>query len=242
MFRFVGFTLAIVSGLSFAESPLGQVSPSFDCNKARSEVEKIICFGPSDELRLMDLFMSDLYRHALANSEDPERIRSTQREWLYFRDNYYHREDIGDEAGLECSFGRLHECYRYRIGQLWSSKVENHMYEKYKAILGWGDPPDDKVEAFLYERQARHAVRQVGQWCIGFKEEVVVYDQPVLVTEYSGSMTCGGTSHAFRLLKFYCETDDSFVEKQERTQNLPIWEVDREPLSVPQSELDSLCK
>jgi uncharacterized protein YecT (DUF1311 family) len=245
MFRLFGILFAVASGISLAGNEQNTAGPSFNCDRATSKVEKEICFGASAEVRLMDLYMTDLYRHVLERSNDPDSVRERQRKWLYYRDNYYDREDIGDELGLECSYRRLHDCYSRQIEQLWSElptgtfeEVASAMYYKYRDILGLNKIPNSKVEAFLYERQARNAVLQIGEWCNSYEERVVLYAEPVLVTEQHGSNTCGGTSHAYRNLRIYCESDSTFVEKWIR--ELDPW--DSSAATAPQKhEIISLC-
>jgi len=56
---------------------------SFDCDKASSKVEHLIC--GDDELSILDEHLFIAYRDA-KKYEDPKRLKSEQREWLRHRD------------------------------------------------------------------------------------------------------------------------------------------------------------
>lgn len=53
---------------------------SFDCGKATTSVEKLICSSP--ELRIADIQLYELYSRAIRQSKNPDQIRSQQRQWL----------------------------------------------------------------------------------------------------------------------------------------------------------------
>ena len=56
------------------------IKPSFDCTKAVSRSEKMICGDPA--LAGLDLRLSRLYRLVLESSADAEQIKTSQRYWL----------------------------------------------------------------------------------------------------------------------------------------------------------------
>jgi uncharacterized protein YecT (DUF1311 family) len=56
------------------------IEASFDCVKATSPAEKMICGDPA--LANLDKRLSRLYRQALETSPDSEQIKSSQRHWL----------------------------------------------------------------------------------------------------------------------------------------------------------------
>ena len=53
---------------------------SFDCKKASSLSEKTIC--GSDELKVLDSKLAEVYKEKLAKSEGAQILRNEQREWL----------------------------------------------------------------------------------------------------------------------------------------------------------------
>lgn len=58
--------------------------PSFDCNKAKSKFERLICSSEASRfsLRPMDLSLAVIYKAALARTNDPGLLRAAQRAWL----------------------------------------------------------------------------------------------------------------------------------------------------------------
>ncbi|MDD4557135.1 MAG: hypothetical protein PHE89_07445 [Alphaproteobacteria bacterium] len=84
-FIFLSFFLFSVSNLH-AKTP-----PSFDCNKASNEVEKLIC--SDDELAKLDVEMNDWYRkvirwETLLVGASSDSIVYEQNEWLKRRNNF----------------------------------------------------------------------------------------------------------------------------------------------------------
>jgi uncharacterized protein len=79
---FVGFVLSVSSGLTHAAD-----SPSFDCKKASSSVEKAICGDP--KLMALDVDLAASYKRARSESSEKgsKWIVSSQREWLKERNN-----------------------------------------------------------------------------------------------------------------------------------------------------------
>lgn len=57
-----------------------KTAPSFNCNQARLNVERIIC--NSAELSALDLQMSNRYATALEESLDSKKLRIEQRQWI----------------------------------------------------------------------------------------------------------------------------------------------------------------
>lgn len=83
--------------------------PSFDCNKAVSQIEKHICASPA--LSKLDLQLSDLVREIkLGNSTLPDRhqLLEFQRTWLIHRDRQCETE-IGMEACLTTSYEQQYD-------------------------------------------------------------------------------------------------------------------------------------
>lgn len=56
------------------------IEASFDCGKAASKIEKLICASP--ETAAADKRLSDVYRAARAKAEDANAIRAQQVEWI----------------------------------------------------------------------------------------------------------------------------------------------------------------
>jgi len=61
-------------------SSFGSLAASFDCAKAKSKNEKLICSDP--ELSSLDEALSSAYRHAHEIAPDKSVVRQSQRDWL----------------------------------------------------------------------------------------------------------------------------------------------------------------
>lgn len=80
------------------------VQPSFDCNKASTKVEKLIC--SSSEVAAADVQLSQLYKQLVANSPAAEAIIADQKVWM--------KSVRGACADVQC----LALAYQMRIQQL----------------------------------------------------------------------------------------------------------------------------
>ncbi|WP_046071059.1 lysozyme inhibitor LprI family protein [Pseudomonas synxantha] len=77
MFRnALAFTLALVA--------CNSIAASFDCSKAANFAESSIC--KDGYLRGVDSILGRAYQKALAETEHPDGLRQSQREWLSVRD------------------------------------------------------------------------------------------------------------------------------------------------------------
>lgn len=56
------------------------VKPSFDCNKASTTAEKLIC--SSSELSMLDRQLNQLFKQALANASDSKQLITAQKAWI----------------------------------------------------------------------------------------------------------------------------------------------------------------
>ena len=84
-------------------------TPSFDCAKASSDTEKLICDDP--ELADLDRSLAELYSVVLKNSssDDQKMLKAEQRGWIKGRDDCWKADDLRRCVADE---------YRYRIDQL----------------------------------------------------------------------------------------------------------------------------
>lgn len=64
----------------YAESESAAVGPSFDCAKAGTQIEKLICATPA--ISALDLRMSEAYKQLLSASEDPASFKKEQSAWI----------------------------------------------------------------------------------------------------------------------------------------------------------------
>jgi uncharacterized protein len=69
--------LFTVSTAAFADGP------AFNCAKASSKVEKMICADPT--LSSADSVNADMYKEALQTTDNPNGVKQEQRQWLKSR-------------------------------------------------------------------------------------------------------------------------------------------------------------
>jgi len=80
--RFLSLAALIVGLL--VEIPLA-TGASFDCHKAGTAVEKLIC--SSSDVRLLDVRLYEIYRRTINLTLDKKTVRSQQRKWLSMKRN-----------------------------------------------------------------------------------------------------------------------------------------------------------
>lgn len=73
-----------VIAIAFLFVPLASQGASFDCSKATTNVEKLICqdTAASRTISELDSAMSDIYAAKLADAPDPDALKREQRHWL----------------------------------------------------------------------------------------------------------------------------------------------------------------
>lgn len=85
----------------FSSELLAETSPSFDCAKATTEVEKLIC--SDDELAKLDVEMNKWYKKALrwtlviGGGYD---VARANQKWLQRRNNYECRPKLEDKKNV----------------------------------------------------------------------------------------------------------------------------------------------
>ena len=104
---------------------------SFDCAKAGTKVEKLIC-GDA-ELSKLDEELSAAYKAALQDQSEAESIKQAQKQWLKERNNC---------ADAVC----LNKVYRVRIPELPASSTTNNKAPAFTLLKGKGVPV---CEAYL---------------------------------------------------------------------------------------------
>ena len=104
----LNWTAAVVITLAVSFSDQAVAAPSFDCNKASTRVERMICDHRG--IARLDSELAEAYRTALRDSQwasANRRIRRDQKEWIAERN--------------ECSTPRcLRQAYKRRIDELYA--------------------------------------------------------------------------------------------------------------------------
>lgn len=123
----LGLLLAITgSGWSFAAS--------FECKKAKTDVEKVICADA--ELSKFDDELGRAYREALGGAADPTELRREQTKWLKNRNRVC--GSIPGRGRMEPDRGCLKTAYEYRIWKLAPARDESDPLRAGRYRVGWG--------------------------------------------------------------------------------------------------------
>ena len=99
----------------------GASAASFDCKKAVTRVEKLVCADAS--LSLFDEQLDAAYRNGLSRSTSPDAFRAAQRRWLATQ-----RDACGDLACLQ-------RAYVARVDALANESTANPSARSCSAIL-----------------------------------------------------------------------------------------------------------
>jgi len=79
------------------------VKPSFDCNKASTTAEKLVC--SNNELAKLDVQLSDRYKTARAKAKDGDKLKADQKSWIKL---------VGQCKDESC----VRQAYQMRLSQL----------------------------------------------------------------------------------------------------------------------------
>lgn len=91
---------AVALVLAFAAG--GSMAASFDCKKASSYAEKAIC--GDGYLSKVDEILAGSYKKAITQTENPDRLRELQREWIAERDQCTTQKCLDKSLGERVSF------------------------------------------------------------------------------------------------------------------------------------------
>ncbi|KQU95366.1 DUF1311 domain-containing protein [Ensifer sp. T173] len=129
MNRFFVFGLGLFSMSTAPSLVQAQEEPSFDCSKAKSQVEKVLCSGGDSGMGWIDQTMADLYKAVrAAPGADAATLESSQRAWLAKRDHC----KGSDEKVMNC----LIDSYRGRYAELSSAYDQKHLTGTYGNARG----------------------------------------------------------------------------------------------------------
>jgi uncharacterized protein YecT (DUF1311 family) len=102
--------------LLFAYTSVMEAAPSFDCEKAKTDIEHAIC--KDERLSDLDKVLDKVYKQALRRSPHPEKIKREQMQWMKNRpnfdkrlENFLRNRENQDPAFLQ-SQRMLYERYR----------------------------------------------------------------------------------------------------------------------------------
>jgi len=134
---------------------LNAQGPTFDCAKAKGEVEQLICRDAA--LAALDRKLDGVYKAALAKARDgmPAILRTEQRGWIGGRNECWKAKDADNAAFLTASWKAtsVRECvegqYRLRIAEL---QVQYELVPAKKpAFFACQNNPSNEVVATFFE-------------------------------------------------------------------------------------------
>ncbi|MCC7035250.1 MAG: MliC family protein [Acidobacteria bacterium] len=134
---------------------LNAQGPTFDCAKAKGEVEQLICKDAA--LAALDRKLDGVYKAALAKARDgmPARLRTEQRGWVSGRNECWKAKDADNAVFLTASWTAtsVRECvesqYRLRIAEL---QVQYGLVPSKKpAFFACQNNPSNVVAATFFE-------------------------------------------------------------------------------------------
>ncbi|MEM1132029.1 MAG: hypothetical protein AAGH53_03745 [Pseudomonadota bacterium] len=179
--------ISFISGVASA-----QTNPSFDCQKARTPQEKLICSDSS--LAKADRAMAQSYRTLLANNRDLRReIVINQRQWLRKRDDRYCLKLGEREQQIRC----IESSYDERRQQLQS-----------KELLVCG-PAEQGEARFSISCHAPNLIQRSGftlsgnvDGLVAELEQLAFLENGTIVQELAveGTIWSGGIESALRLM------------------------------------------
>jgi uncharacterized protein YecT (DUF1311 family)/membrane-bound inhibitor of C-type lysozyme len=143
MFRVLAVVPVLVAALA-----TGQSGPSFDCSRAESAAETLVC--EDADLARLDRLVADRYAAALdavrgldaGASEAEAKLRAIQRGWIGGRDECWKAKDL-----REC----VEHSYLRREGEL----VARWLLEEPTAITFWacGGSPANRVVTYFFDSE-----------------------------------------------------------------------------------------
>lgn len=140
---------------------IGSDAASFDCGRASTKVEKMIC--SDSELSRLDCEMADIYKKALPKAPDLTVVKKQQKDWLKERNHCTDRRCLNDQYQL-----RLGELQRIVDLKPLSNTEESHYFDKESEKL--------KVIQDVARRQPfvwYHPYMQEPEYCTEFKKNFI---------------------------------------------------------------------
>ena len=194
-----------------------QYGPSFDCKRAKLEIEQDIC--SNDVLARADQFIHDCYQTLLRQSGDKKsgdknKLIAEQRAWLqsrnHFRDNSLNQRFFNNEefiAGGYDEIIQLYDAFGSRIAELFDQlppSQQRQLREHYLRQMGFRNPPSNPVAKWIDQQERNYAFENLANDCGRVTWDVLRNDRGLAVVMKTYSNQCGGTSWSGTSLEVYC--------------------------------------
>ena len=209
-----GLLLLLVSLNCSAEENIG---PSFDCQRARLEIEKQICDDP--QLALADQIIHDSYRRLLKQQADPHPLIAEQRAWLKARNNF--RDEQKNKIFFE---GRAFEQGGFRESEQVNNAFATRLYglfhrlpkaqqqalrEGYLRRMGYRHTPTEPVAKMLYLEERDYAWENITDECYQKAKEIIRNDHGIAVVARQSDYLCDGRSAISTAITAYCVSEQT---------------------------------
>lgn len=212
--------LSLLSILSLIVTPcsaLNNISPSFNCAKSSTVIERAIC--ASQDLALSDLIMNDLYQSS-KNRTDFANIKKAQRLWIKKRNKW-----CNENKRLSSNIAALELCYRERIRELAGGNSKNttaisQLIPKYKKFLldhklvkNKHSSNDVHIKFVNDLSLTSYVIHLLGD-CNESSTNIEFWDgERLSVKTYSNAIECTGRSvHHVPYTTNYCLKGDEFIQ------------------------------
>lgn len=231
-----GLLLLLVSLSGKAAETIG---PSFDCQRAKLEIEKWICNDP--QLALADQIIHDSYRLLLKQVANRQALIAEQRAWLQSRNNF--RDEQKNKIFFE---GKAFEQGGFYESEQVNNAFANRLYELFDQIpkaqqqplregylrrMGYRHTPTDPVEKMLYLEERAYAWENITDECYQMANKIIRNDNGIAVLARQSDYLCDGRSVVSTGITAYCVTNQT-VTAVDTTQLQSAIGLDGDQLSV----------
>ena len=231
-----GLLLLLVSLNCTAEEKIG---PSFDCKRAKLEIEKWICNDP--QLALADQIIHDSYRRLLKQQADPHPLIAEQRAWLKARNNF--RDEQKNKIFFE---GRAFEQGGFRESEQVNNAFATRLYglfhrlpkaqqqalrEGYLRRMGYRHTPTEPVAKMLYLEERDYAWENITDECYQKAKEIIRNDHGIAVVARQSDYLCDGRSAISTAITAYCVSEQT-VTAVDTTQLQSAIGIDAPQISI----------
>ncbi len=189
-----------------------KIGPSFDCQRARLEIEQDIC--SNDVLARADQFIHDCYQALLKLSPDKNKLIAEQRAWLqsrnHYRDNNRNQRFFNNQEFIAGSYDeivQLYDAFASRIAELFEQlppSQQRQLREHYLRQMGFRTPPSNPVAKWIDQQERNYAFETLANDCNRVTWDVLRNDRGLAVVMNTYSYQCGGTSWSGTSLEVYC--------------------------------------
>ena len=173
----------------FAFPTTDQISPSFDCNKAKTPIELSIC--TDNELILYDYIMSNLYTKTRSLYVNKSEILQEQRNWIIKRESICTNSD----NKKHCLVQQYMERINYLLGNYPNNIYENFLCNDIKNIISYKSITNNNIFIPLLQMIANNVFleNEISEVIYNLIEDKSFIDEELYLQFFlAGGSTCNG--------------------------------------------------